>query len=1297
MLYEDAEEEEEARPMVKLKKTRARTRELEEELKNLVDGEYDEDAEPKDDDDGASLYSEDGAVKDELEAHAEPRPKRQRVIDDQDLIIHDDGIDTSDAIIAAQRFFGGGELDDLDELNVPEEEEKKEMVTEAEALRKVLLPEDIAKHCLTETDDMIRSYDVPERIQLMRIRENRNDDVKPEIEVDKSFEAEASWIFAYGGDTGYFPTLMARHKATRLEYPFVSYLAAIREVLKFIHYENFDVPFIGQYRRDYTHPLQTIGIERENGEIEEARVDDMEDLWAVYNASVLFHRVTQRKKKLIEIFENPPMPIEEVYKDLLQDINSLEDANDLEEYIRFYQKLLQEPTTQRKLPSSTKPIQLCYKHNITDMIQYFGLTPTQYQENLLRPGTHFFTDHSESPQALAERYCCADFPTATDVLEALRFLVATQILHEPFIRKLVRQKYEVEGTLDVHLTKKGAGSTYKPPVSNITIYECRKSQEVLQLLRAQEGGLITMELRLEDEAIRQALQFDDVYLSSRQDMLAKEWNLEREGMFAFLLQFLKRSDKEEGISCQILKSLKADAEDLVLRDCVDKFKGLATQPLYYPPDTTNFAIPEGLPGDLPITACVYVAQQKEAFFVHTDRNGEYVEHMIFSWTPHHVTTKEGQQLRAQREQNLSAFLARNKPAVIAVATSSVHCVQFHKSLVEFLMDNALSKNALPIPVVWVSDSVAKIYAVSHRAEMEHPELKFEVRQGISIGRRLRDPLCEIAGLFNPEKDILGLELHPHQRLIPENALVERLEQVMAQTVSIVGVNINRLIRHPHMYPMLQFVGGLGPRKAQQLLQRILQPDNPENVRSRKALTEEYGLPPRVYTNCAGFIQVVDAEDSNNKSDSDRLDATRIHPDNYTLAAKVAADALEVQDTSHAIEEIMLRPALLDDLDLESGAQDLEARKYGKKLDILYMIKFELSTPYHEKRDTWTPISKDDLFVALTHGPVPAQSSLFTATIRTVRDNGWVTGVLDNGLTLSVRPEETNDDQDASRFRPGDMVTGVVMLVDLERFLVNGSLLPSKVQLAMPGPEAAPTTPILMGGVRKRRKDRYHRGKHVNHACWKDITRVEAEELIRNEQWSLPIIRPSSAGAEFLTITFRMYKNKHGYPVFNNIDVEEIKEEGRPPRYVVNCDEKKEKLEDLDEVIARWVDPIIEHVQSLLKNDYFEDGQEEINVKLERLKQEEPSRIHYRFAEDPLRTGKFMIFFIDKSIKQIPFVVCNEGFKLPKASDPKHRGPFATVQRLADGFKRYYSDWKQRKIRHYQQGGYAAHHSAFPLA
>ena len=59
-----------------------------------------------------------------------------------------------------------------------------------------------------------------------------------------------------------------------------------------------------------------------------------------------------------------------------------------------------------------------------------------------------------------------------------------------------------------------------------------------------------------------------------------------------------------------------------------------------------------------------------------------------------------------------------------------------------------------------------------------------------------------------------------QKLVNQARLADGLEEVNIQVANDVGVDLNLLVDHEHMHCVLQFISGLGPRKAKRLINRI---------------------------------------------------------------------------------------------------------------------------------------------------------------------------------------------------------------------------------------------------------------------------------------------------------------------------------------------------------------------------------------------------------------------------------------------------------------------------------------------
>ena len=105
-----------------------------------------------------------------------------------------------------------------------------------------------------------------------------------------------------------------------------------------------------------------------------------------------------------------------------------------------------------------------------------------------------------------------------------------------------------------------------------------------------------------------------------------------------------------------------------------------------------------------------------------------------------------------------------------------------------------------------------------------------VKTAIALARHLQDPLLCHAQLCNQDRDILALKLHPMQQALIANSggrqsddageLLRLLEIEFINKVNEIGVDLNRCNIAPHTSHVLQFVSGLGPRKAQHITKVI---------------------------------------------------------------------------------------------------------------------------------------------------------------------------------------------------------------------------------------------------------------------------------------------------------------------------------------------------------------------------------------------------------------------------------------------------------------------------------------------
>jgi transcription elongation factor SPT6 len=128
------------------------------------------------------------------------------------------------------------------------------------------------------------------------------------------------------------------------------------------------------------------------------------------------------------------------------------------------------------------------------------------------------------------------------------------------------------------------------------------------------------------------------------------------------------------------------------------------------------------------------------------------------------------------------------------------------------------------------------------------------------------------------------------------------------------------------------------------------------------------LTTTLFLNAAAFLHInydADTKKSskyrqNDEADvADPLDNTRIHPEDYELARKMATDALELDEEdvldehpSHVISLLMQahdKNAKLDELNLDDFAVNMFEANGDRKRKILSLIKDELINPFADPR------------------------------------------------------------------------------------------------------------------------------------------------------------------------------------------------------------------------------------------------------------------------------------------------------------------------------------------------------------
>jgi uncharacterized protein len=221
-----------------------------------------------------------------------------------------------------------------------------------------------------------------------------------------------------------------------------------------------------------------------------------------------------------------------------------------------------------------------------------------------------------------------------------------------------------------------------------------------------------------------------------------------------------------------------------------------------------------------------------------------------------------------------------------------------------------------IQIVMVNESGASIYSASKLARDEFPDQDITVRGGISIGRRLMDPLAELVKI---EPKAIGVGQYQHD--VDQDELQRCLDDMVVSCVNAVGVEVNTASAQ-----LLSYVSGLGPALAENIVKHR---DENGPFPTRDALKKVKRLGAKAFEQAAGFLRVRDSVNP--------LDASAVHPESYPIVEKMA------QDQGCSIIDLMSYDAMRQKIVLTNYVTD----KVG--LPTLKDIMAELTKPGRDPR------------------------------------------------------------------------------------------------------------------------------------------------------------------------------------------------------------------------------------------------------------------------------------------------------------------------------------------------------------
>ncbi|HKD77526.1 MAG TPA: Tex family protein, partial [Ktedonobacterales bacterium] len=395
-----------------------------------------------------------------------------------------------------------------------------------------------------------------------------------------------------------------------------------------------------------------------------------------------------------------------------------------------------------------------------------------------------------------------------------------------------------------------------------------------------------------------------------------------------------------------------------------------------------------------------------------DETGKYLEGTVIY---PHPPQKQWDAAKA----TLKALIGKHRIGAIAIGngTASRETEQLAAELIRELEAQGIKD--VPGYVI-VSEAGASVYSASEVARQEFPTLDATERGGISIARRLLDPLAELVKI---DPKAIGVGLYQHD--VDQRELAKELERVVTSCVNFAGVDVNSA-----SVPLLRHVSGINARVAESIV-HYREEHGPFTARDQ--LKKVVGLGPNTFVQAVGFLKVPQA--------SDPLDNTFIHPESYA-ATRQLLTLLPGGDAEKLPERVRLWRSMVQLQTKHKGRDPLEDLSTQVQVGVptLRDILDNLEKPGLDPRDDLpTPILRHDvLSLDDLH-----EGMILQGTVRNVVDFGAFVdiGVKNDGLVHISELSDRFVRDPTSVVAVGQVVSVRILGVDKAR---------GRVQLSMRG-------------------------------------------------------------------------------------------------------------------------------------------------------------------------------------------------------------------------------------------------------
>lgn len=1134
------------------------------------------------------------------------------------------GLDEAGAEDMRAAFGDGNEYNWALELQEAMDDEELDPDKPLE-LKDVFEPSQLAEKMLTDDDKIIKSTDVPERFQLAR--KSMPEELLTDEEQEERFNEESSWI----------TKLLAPKK--HLDPAMIEPLRkGIASVLSFMNVENLEVPFIFQHRKDYLIHAARIhkspdprNPDAPEYEIRAQKLLNQSDLWEIFELDLKFRALVEKRKALQRTYtkiQDITSSQDAVVETMMPIAMSMEEVQDIQDYVQFqYSAELKDIALRsdsngglkRTRGSGGGIFEQMRASTAYNVVRGFGVTPDKFAQSVLEESRGGHTDDpAERPDDMADKYVNAEeFSTGAQILRTAKAMFAEEIAMSPRMRQLMRKTYYMQGQFDCIRTEKGLKKIgedhpyyeFKYMRNQSLVAIARRPELFLRMLKAEQEGLIDVKLRLNrQDSFRRQLQRH--LQSDNLSEVADAWNTARKESLDIALQKLERI-MVKGVK----ENLKTECENTVARTCRDEFYSKLDQAPYASKAMEAGTKPQVMtftPGNEPNT-------RNSVFWTFLNAEGRMQENGRLA--DFQLGIEDKGLPDSEDVDKIVQVIDRRKPDIIGVSGFSVEARKLYTDLRDLIERKDIRgieyddpTDSRPrrdlIEVAMVNDEVARLYHTSKRATLDYPSVAPLTKYCVGLGKYLQSPLKQYAALG---RDILSISFNPDQNLIPEDKLMKYLETSLVDIVNMNGVDVKDALSDPYTANLLPYVSGLGPRKANAMLAAINKNGNKLTTREELVGDPEndkvQACSAVIFQNCASFLHI---EWDSNEYSSNPLDATRIHPEDYELAKKMASDAMELDEEDilaevddhgdYAIVKKLMRDGVeekVNDLILELYAEQLETEFKSKKRATLETIRAEIITPYEELRGHFQMPTSDEVFTMLTG---ETRDSLCEGMIVPIQIKkafqDRIECRLDCGIDGAVQESEfpsgvgENGVEPRHAYQPRQTVQAKLLFLNRKGLQATLTLRESQLERGYrkdierdPGEWDDAQEDSDRREALKRTEEVAGRAQRViKHPLFRPFNSAQAEEFLGPQGRGDVVIRPSSKGPDHLAVTWKVSDN-----VFQHIDVLELDKENE---FSVGKTLKiggKYTYSDLDELIVNHIKGMAKKVDEIMTDERYNSG------------------------------------------------------------------------------------------------------------